>query len=146
MCLIGQPLHEYLLISFLRPSYIKQWEGSCGVLDLKRPRRLEILLLDQDSSLVLYGNIFFSFLPNSSPHLTFPHFSQLPLPLFISMSLVSFFILCFHSRVFRYILPSYFLHSSQAFMALVLSPSLCLIPLLSSLSPAAVSTRKAMEL
>ncbi len=88
-----------------------------SLIDLKRPQWLEILLLDRAALKFHVGTAF----PSSSPQLTFLHFFQLHLPLFILSSLAFFasiFILCSLSRVFLSILPSYFLYSSQAFMTL----------------------------
>lgn len=83
-------------------------------LTLNDPTGQRSCFWDQDGSLIWEH---FSFLPNSSPQLTFPHFIQLHLHVSGLLCLVLYLS---HSKVFLYILPSYFLHSSQAFTALFL--------------------------
>lgn len=119
MCLIGKPPPKKPLIWLLRTFYMEQWEcgpwGSWAAvktasLTLNDRAGFEILLQEHFPSPDITSSPHH---PTSSPSL---HFHVSVLACLVSLSYSS------HSRIFLYILRSYFLYSSQAFMSLFLPP------------------------
>lgn len=109
-----------------------------SLIDLKQPHRLEVLLLDQDSSLVLCGKVFpFCW----APHLILPFLTSSNFISHSSFPRLCPALPCSLSKVFP-LYPLLLFPLLVACMALFFSPSSSLIPSLSSVSPAAVSTRK----